>query len=142
MFRALALRQSKDEGLWRRANARNVSQHTLYGVHHIHINLTLIHCIFVLFCSSFGSRFAGTATASCATTIILPEAGRGVICAMDDQIHSTLHGVLNILPNILGVLCYSAVSCLKNVADISRTNVSFRSGGLDAGVNGISAKID
>ena len=30
--------------LWRRANARNVSQHTLYGVQHIHINLTLIHC--------------------------------------------------------------------------------------------------
>ena len=29
--------------LWRRANARNVSQHTLYGVQHIHINLTLIH---------------------------------------------------------------------------------------------------
>ena len=28
---------------WRRANARNVSQHTLYGVQHIHINLTLIH---------------------------------------------------------------------------------------------------
>ena len=26
----------------RRANARNVSQHTLYGVQHIHINLTLI----------------------------------------------------------------------------------------------------
>ena len=32
--------------LWRRANARNVSQHTLYGVQHIHINLTLIHCTF------------------------------------------------------------------------------------------------
>ena len=31
--------------LWRRANARNVSQHTLYGVQHIHINLTLIHCM-------------------------------------------------------------------------------------------------
>ena len=30
--------------LWRRANARNVSQHTLYSVQHIHINLTLIHC--------------------------------------------------------------------------------------------------
>ena len=29
-----------------RANARNVSQHTLYGVQHIHINLTLIHCTF------------------------------------------------------------------------------------------------
>ena len=26
--------------------ARNVSQHTLYGVQHIHINLTLIHCTF------------------------------------------------------------------------------------------------
>ena len=33
--------------LWRRANARSVSQHTLYGVQHIHINLTLIHCTFV-----------------------------------------------------------------------------------------------
>ena len=32
--------------VWRRANARNVSQHTLYGVHHIHINLTLIHCTY------------------------------------------------------------------------------------------------
>ena len=32
--------------LWRRANARNVSQHTLYGVQHIHINFTLIHCTF------------------------------------------------------------------------------------------------
>ena len=32
--------------LWRRANAQNVSQHTLYGVQHIHINLTLIHCTF------------------------------------------------------------------------------------------------
>ena len=31
--------------LWRRANARNISQHTLYGVQHIHINLTLIHCM-------------------------------------------------------------------------------------------------
>ena len=30
--------------LWRRANARNVGQHTLYGVQHIDINLTLIHC--------------------------------------------------------------------------------------------------
>ena len=30
----------------RRANARNVSQHTLYGIQHIHINLTLIHCTF------------------------------------------------------------------------------------------------
>ena len=29
--------------LWRRANAQNVSQRTLYGVQHIHINLTLIH---------------------------------------------------------------------------------------------------
>ena len=28
------------------ANARNVSQHTLYDVQHIHINLTLIHCTF------------------------------------------------------------------------------------------------
>ena len=37
--------------LWRRANARNVSQHTLYGVQHIHINLTLIHCTFYLFSS-------------------------------------------------------------------------------------------
>ena len=27
-----------------RANARNVSQHTLCSVHHIHINLTWIHC--------------------------------------------------------------------------------------------------
>ena len=27
-----------------RANARNVSQHTLYGIQHIHINLTLTHC--------------------------------------------------------------------------------------------------
>ena len=37
--------------LWRRANARNVSQHTLYGIQHIHINLTLIHCTFYcLFC--------------------------------------------------------------------------------------------
>ena len=27
-------------------NARNVSQHTLYGIQHIHINLTLIHCTF------------------------------------------------------------------------------------------------
>ena len=32
--------------LWRRASTRNVSQHTLYGIHHIHINLTLIHCTF------------------------------------------------------------------------------------------------
>ena len=30
----------------RGANPRNVSQHTLYGVQHIHINLTLIHCTF------------------------------------------------------------------------------------------------
>ena len=29
-----------------RAKARNVSQHALYGVQHIHINLTLIHCTF------------------------------------------------------------------------------------------------
>ena len=29
-----------------RVNARNVSQHTLYGVQHIHINLALIHCTF------------------------------------------------------------------------------------------------
>ena len=34
--------------LWRRDYARNVSQHTLYGVQHIHINLTLIHCKFEL----------------------------------------------------------------------------------------------
>ena len=27
-----------------RANARNISQHTLYGIQHIHTNLTLIHC--------------------------------------------------------------------------------------------------
>ena len=32
--------------LWRRANARNVSQQTLYGVQHIHINLTLIQSSF------------------------------------------------------------------------------------------------
>ena len=33
--------------LWRRANAWNVSQHTLYGVQHIHIdNITLINCTF------------------------------------------------------------------------------------------------
>ena len=32
--------------LWWRANARNVSQHTLHGIQHIHINLTLIHCTF------------------------------------------------------------------------------------------------
>ena len=30
----------------RRASARNVSQHTLYGAQHIHINLTLIHPTF------------------------------------------------------------------------------------------------
>ena len=36
---------SPSSELWRRANAQNVSQHTLsYGVQHIHINLTLIHC--------------------------------------------------------------------------------------------------
>ena len=28
--------------LWWRADAQNVSQHTLYGVQHIHTNLTLI----------------------------------------------------------------------------------------------------
>ena len=27
-------------------NARNVSQHKRYGVQHIHIKLTLIHCAF------------------------------------------------------------------------------------------------
>ena len=27
-------------------NARNISQHTLYDIQHIHINLTLIHCTF------------------------------------------------------------------------------------------------
>ena len=32
--------------LSRRANARNVSQQTLYSVQHIHINHTLIHCTF------------------------------------------------------------------------------------------------
>ena len=32
--------------LWRRTNARNVSQHTLYGIQHIHINLKLIHRMF------------------------------------------------------------------------------------------------
>ena len=32
--------------LWWRANARNISQHTLYGIQHIHINLTLIHCTY------------------------------------------------------------------------------------------------
>ena len=32
--------------LWRRANPRNISQHTLYGVQHIQINLMLIHCTF------------------------------------------------------------------------------------------------
>ena len=32
--------------LWRRANARNASQQTLYGVQRIHINLTLIHSSF------------------------------------------------------------------------------------------------
>ena len=31
-----------DEGLI----LKNISQHTLYGVQHIHINLTLKHCIF------------------------------------------------------------------------------------------------
>ena len=30
--------------LWRRANARSVSQHTLYSIQHIHINFTLISC--------------------------------------------------------------------------------------------------
>ena len=29
-----------------RANTRNISQHTLYCVQHIHINLMLIHCTF------------------------------------------------------------------------------------------------
>ena len=32
--------------LWQRANARNISQQTLYGVQHIHINLALIHSAF------------------------------------------------------------------------------------------------
>ena len=32
--------------LWWRANAQNVSQHSLYCVQHIHINLMLIHCTF------------------------------------------------------------------------------------------------
>ena len=31
---------------WWRANVRNTSQHPLYGVQHIHINLALIHCTF------------------------------------------------------------------------------------------------
>ena len=30
----------------RRANTRNVSQHTIYGIQHIHINLTLINSTF------------------------------------------------------------------------------------------------
>ena len=30
----------------RRANAQKVSQHTLYSVQHLHINLSLIHCTF------------------------------------------------------------------------------------------------
>ena len=38
--RSEQLRQSK------RGNTRNVSQHTLYGVQHIHVNLTFIHCTF------------------------------------------------------------------------------------------------
>ena len=29
-----------------KVSPHNVSQHTLYGVQHIHINLTLIHCTF------------------------------------------------------------------------------------------------
>ena len=40
-FRALALRERKKKDFL--ANARNLSQHTLNGVQHIHINLTLIH---------------------------------------------------------------------------------------------------
>ena len=32
--------------LWQTANTWNVSQHTLYGIQHIHINLTLIQCTF------------------------------------------------------------------------------------------------
>ena len=31
--------------LWGRANARNVSQHTLYGVQHIHINLDILYVL-------------------------------------------------------------------------------------------------
>ena len=45
--------------LWRRANAWNVSQHTLYGVQHVHINLTLIHCTFYgLICFIFSPSSA------------------------------------------------------------------------------------
>ena len=35
---------SEQASLYRRANAQNVSQRTLFGAQHIHINLTLIHC--------------------------------------------------------------------------------------------------
>ena len=39
--------------LWRRANTRNVSQHTLYGAQRIHsINLTWIHSMFYPYADS------------------------------------------------------------------------------------------
>ena len=47
--------EKKFKLLRRRANARNVSQHTLWGVQHIHINLTLIHCM--LSFANFSPRY-------------------------------------------------------------------------------------
>ena len=38
---------SVSPSLWWSANVRNVTQHTLYGLQHIHISLTLINCTFV-----------------------------------------------------------------------------------------------
>ena len=51
-FWALALHQSTSL-LWWRANAQNVSQHTLYSIQHIHINLTLTHCIHVIYTTNY-----------------------------------------------------------------------------------------
>ena len=42
----------------RRANAQNVSQHTLYNIQHIHINLTLIHCTFYRYANADQNQFS------------------------------------------------------------------------------------
>ena len=48
MFQALALRQSKDISDKRLTLKTSASQHALYGIQHIHINLTLIHCMILM----------------------------------------------------------------------------------------------
>ena len=84
--------------LWRRANARNISQHTLYGGQHIHINLRLIHSVLLLHRRRPKLVLTGTNIPLYITHIVcIPQESLGRL--MDTLYSTTPHFVRCIVPN-------------------------------------------